>query len=135
MSAKIVNLDDKLPKVKPEVRRTPSSTPPRPPAAATRSRLPKHEPTMNELIIEDAVKRLENKAKRAVRNKGVTNYNEANLTRAVAGRLDIAKYGRNPRREVEAMQKTLALLTWELGIVLEDMESFGETTTNTESSK
>ncbi|WIC89126.1 hypothetical protein SEA_OTTAWA_80 [Arthrobacter phage Ottawa] len=135
MTATIRNLDETLPIIKPETRRLPATTPPKPRGTTTTpktksSKVSHREPTMNELIIEDAVGRMERKAKK--RGTTATEYSQAAIYSVVATRVDIAKYGRNPRREIEQMQKTLSMLTWELGVILEDIDSFGETTTKKE---
>lgn len=135
MTAKITDVDAKLPPVKPVTRRQPATKAPARPAALTTGRGKydtEREPTMVQLVIDDAVKRL---MKHTRKNRtGSAGFTENTLFRTVADRLDMTRYARNPEREVEQIRKSLSLLVWELGIVLEDIETFGEKTT-TESKK
>ena len=114
MSAKLRDLEETLPAI--------PADPPRPPcnlpkgrAAATLSA--RQEEVEN--IVIAAGKRLTRNAER--QSQSVTGFAAASLYRLVGSRVDMAKYAKNPELEIMALQKTLSLLTWELGNTLEDI--------------
>lgn len=112
--AKVRNLDAELPAVpaeKPAAKTTPSRRP------------PSVKMSLAATIIDGAAERLHRTANRLNRSKDVKAFASAAFYRMLSGRLDIIKHGKDPLSELEDLQKTLSLLTWELGQIIEDISS------------